>query len=561
MKAMNRISFIICGVMALGALPASAQMDNVVEVETNYRPTVKDADKINVMPKSEAMSTTHYSVDYSSKPTFTDRYAFQPMWAARNPQLLRSDKKMFATFGYGTEGNVYGRLAGQLDLKGGNSLHVDYSTQGFNTTLKQYQALKDMEEWDGRFYTTGLDLSFSHRFGNGAELNISGDYQLDVFNYQPDYDCIGVVNTDKQHNDIYGATIELTPCEFGNFAIAADADYHHFGQKYRVNPDDKYSEDIVEAGLVPEYDFGNGIKIDAELGFEYTKYGTRYLEGHTAFDATPHFCYTSDAIGLKAGVYVNNELDIAPDVEFTYHVSPRFDFYLKAAGGETAQNMRTFRRMSPYFTLDATSETGTYATGSTTTDNLELDNSFDQLMGRAGVRFTPLDGLYLDLSACYDLRENVAEITNAPLGLPLVYNPITFADHKRFHAHADLDYQWEDRVSIFLKNEYNKYDWDGDRTFIWRPVLNADWNVTARLIDQLRLGVSFVYQSFDDVTEGTKVYERRDVMNLGASLTYTFPFHLTLYAKADNLLGRDYAPYLNYQTMDRNFMFGAAITF
>lgn len=536
---------ITLAVMTALMLPANAQMDNVVEVETNYRPTVKDADKINVVPKAVESTVRHYNVDYSSKAFTTDQYVFQPMWAQQNQQLLRPEDKYFATFGYGTEGNVYGRFAGEYDINRNNALRLDYSTQGHNTeNASQFQHLTGFSQWCSRFYTNRANLSYIHRFGNSAELTVSGGYGSDVFNYQPYYPkAIIPTTTDKQHNTLYNADVSLTPYSFGKFAIGAEASYKYFAQKAGPN-----EERLVTAELTPEYDLGNGMAIDLELGFDHAHYGMGFAEGYTSYDATPHFRYQTDAIDLSAGVYVNKELEVAPDVEFTYHASPRFDIYLNAQGGETRQNMRTFSSMSPYFRFSELNE-------------IELDNSFDQLQALGGVRWNPLDGLYIDLSAGYDIRENVAEIANPPFDYQFVYNPITFADHKRLHAHADIDWLWRDRIRVNLKNTYNRYDWDDDLTYVWRPVIDANWNISARLIDQLRLGIDFTYQTFDDTDEAGKHYDRPNTIDLGASLTYTFPFHLTLYAKGNNLLGRDYRQYQLYPALDRNFLFGAAITF
>ena len=537
--------YIALALTSLAMMPASAQMDNVVEVETNYRPTVKDADKINVVPKTVESTPRHYTVDYSSKAYTTGQYVFQPMWAAQNQQLLRPDGKYYATFGYGTEGNIYGRLAAEYDFDRSNAVRLDYTTQGFNTDrAPQFQHLSGLDQWRSRYYTNRAALSYVHQFRSGSQLTVSGGYGSDVFNYQPYYpNALTSTTTDKQHNTLYDAAVSLTPYSFGQFAIAAQASYQYFAQKSGPN-----EERLVSASITPEYQIADGMTIDLDLGFDHAHYGMDFAHGYTSFDATPHFRYQNDDIDLTAGVYVNKELDIAPDVTFTYHLSPRFDIYLNAQGGETRQDMRTFSRMTPYFRFSELRD-------------IDIDNSFDQLRAQGGIRWSPLDGLHLDLSAGYDLRENVAEIANAPFATGLVISPITFADHKRLHAHADIDWLWRDRIRVNLKNTYNRYDWDDDLTYIWRPVLDADWNVSARLIDQLRLGVDLIYQTFDDTDQDGHHYDRPNTINLGASLSYTFPFHLTLYARADNLLGRDYRRYPLYPALDRNFLFGAAITF
>lgn len=553
----------ICTLLATLSTPAMAQMDNVVEVETNYRPALKDADKINVSPKFEESTVNHYNVTYSSKAYSTDQFVFQPMWPATNPNLLRSEKKMFATFGYGTEGNVLGRLAGQIDLSRGNAIQIDYSTRGFNGEAEQLQEIKDKDEWTSRYYANRLSAAFVHQFSNNAELRIGGGYGADVFNYQPTYMKNsgkwekGNIDTDKQHNDIYEGNISLSPYTFGKFAIGADASYRHFGQKYLTNMADKYSEDLIEAELSPEYDLGNGMKVDADLGFDYARYGMDGVDGHTAFDATPHFCYENSDIDLKAGVYVNSELEVAPDVEFTYHLNPEIDIYAVAAGGETKQDFRTFSQMSPYFMLAP----GNAAGGLTGSEPIEMDNSFDQLRARAGVRINPVNGLYADISAGYDIRENVAElqnISNSCMNGGLLTNSVTFADSKLLYANLTLNYSYKDILTADLQGQYNKWDWDDGQTYTWRPVVDAHCRLSYRIINGLRIGADVLFQTFDTADQ---CYERPNTIDLGASVAYTFPFRLTLYAKGNNLIGNSHDHYLGYRSTGMNFLFGAAISF
>ncbi|MBQ2182497.1 MAG: hypothetical protein II400_09660 [Bacteroidaceae bacterium] len=55
-----------------------AQLDNVVEVENSYKPVVKDANKINVLPDIEETTTKHYNVDYANTAIPSRSFVFQP---------------------------------------------------------------------------------------------------------------------------------------------------------------------------------------------------------------------------------------------------------------------------------------------------------------------------------------------------------------------------------------------------------------------------------------------------------------------------------------------------
>ena len=74
----------IIGLVSVVSSTAFAQMDNVVEVENNYRPVVKDANKINSLPEIEQTTVNHYNVNY----TTTAVYLFVPQWG-RKPDAGR----------------------------------------------------------------------------------------------------------------------------------------------------------------------------------------------------------------------------------------------------------------------------------------------------------------------------------------------------------------------------------------------------------------------------------------------------------------------------------------
>ena len=139
MNYKKQISF--CILVLLGISPIYAQMDNVVEVENNYRPTVKDASKINKLPEVEESKPNHYDVQYSTTAQPTDVYTFQPITPAQNDKMIGNEKKHFASFGYGTEGNILGRVALHSDITKSLSGEIDYTIRGHQGKINRYYIL------------------------------------------------------------------------------------------------------------------------------------------------------------------------------------------------------------------------------------------------------------------------------------------------------------------------------------------------------------------------------------------------------------------------------------
>ena len=88
--------------------------------------------------------------------------------------------------------------------------------------------------------------------------------------------------------------------------------------------------------------------------------------------------------------------------------------------------------------------------------------------------------------------------------------------------------------------------------------MELDCSIKIKPVEQLTIGADVLYESFQ---KKSNRYERPNTVNIGATISYTFPFRLTLYAKGDNLLNKKYDHYMMYRSPGINFLAGAAITF
>ena len=543
---------IFIGLASIVSVTAFAQMDNVVEVENNYRPVVKDANKINTLPEIEQPQVSHYNVNYTTAAIPTTNYVFQPMWAAKNEQLIRSDKKGFATAAYGIDNNIFGRVAYGLDLSDNDELNMEFFSRGHNSEVDH---ITGNRKWDSRFFTNRLKAGYEHRFDTDAILSIDGCYGTDVFNYQSPVGGLGY--TDKQQNDLLDLSAELTPYSFGKFGLGASVEFSMFNQKYVTSLADQAKEVGISGSLTPTYQLNDDISIDLEACIDYTNYSMTGFGDGTTFDFTPHVYWKSDEIDLKAGVYVDNDLNVAPDVDVTFHLHPSFDLYLQAEGGRVCNDFRRFAQMTPYWCMNIA--------------DADFGDQFDQLRARGGIRTKPFEGFYADLSAGYDISKDRAEIAdfNMSPALSCTYAPMMFADGTHFYANANLRYNYRNKVMAGLDASYHKWSTDFEANIpgvnttnwdkiVWRPQLELGCNLMVKPIEQLTIGADFLFESFE---KKTNRYERPNTVNLGASISYTFPFRLTLYAKGDNLLNKKYDQYVMYRTPGINFLAGAAITF
>ncbi len=555
----NRHSIVFSFLSAAFVLGASAQTDNVVEVENDYQPTVKDADKINTLPEIEETKTSHYIVNYTTTAIPTNNYAFQPMWAAQNKQLIRSDKKGFITLGYGTNSNSMGRFAYGFDFTDNDKLNVDISTRGHKCDVDR---VYETGSWNSRFFTNRFRADYEHHINSLSSLILNASYGTDVFNYQPSYyNTATSAETDKQHNELFDAAVKLTPLSFGNFFIGAEASVSSFQQKHATNAADEYSEILLNGSITPGYKVNKHLAFDVRLNVDNTSYGIKTMDGYSQFDISPHIYYSNELLDMKLGAYINTEKEIAPDVDVTIHFAPQIEIYAMANGGTVYNSFSRLSQMTPYWTLNDF--------------NAKVRPRFDQLRARGGIRTKPFEGLSVGISAGYELSERRAEIASFMMksdNAPLLYSPIIFEDGKRLYGAIDIDFNYKNIIIAKINGEYNSwssdYEWaqevagnstrNYDKVESWRPVISASSKIEIRPVEELSMGVNLLFQSFKYYAN---LYERPNSIDLGATVSYTFPCRLTLYAKGDNLLNRKFDQYTMYGSPEMSFLFGAAYTF
>jgi len=528
---------------------AWAQMDNVVEVENDFKPIVKDANKINSLPEIEQPSSRHFNVDYTTQPVPSQEFVFQPLWAARNNQLIRGDKKGFFSAAYGFDNQVMGRLAYGFDISDVDLLNLEFSTNGHNSKTDN---LIDNSKWNNRFFRNQLLAGYEHQFDNLSMLTVNASYISEVFNYQTPKTALF---SDKQHNDLVDFKAELTPYSFDKFAIAGEINFSLFQQKAIFIGgalSDKPKETYMNVEITPSYQINENWGVDLQMSVENTIYGMNGYDHVTSFDFTPHVTLTSDDVELSAGVYVDDDFNIAPDVELIYHAQSPYDLYLTATGGQVLNNFRHFSQMTPYWALNP---------------NQKFANQFDQLRAHGGIRLKPSESFYADLSVGYDISKDRAELADFLQNYR--YISLIFADGSHFYANANLQYIYKDIVSAQLEGQYNVWSTDFKPNYtgvnitnwdkiLWRPQWDVKAKINVKPVKEFCIEANMLFQTFKKMSNR---YERPNTLNLGASLSYTFPCRLTIFAKGDNLLNRKYDLYTAYRSSGISCLGGLAFTF
>lgn len=537
------------------ALPAAAQLDNTVEVTNEVKPVVNDANKINILPSVVETPVKHNKVEYQTDAQPMKQFGKEPVRDYSSDAAYNGNKRGYLQLAGGSHGLTSNEAAYQFDFSNHDVLNLDFTLDGFNGKTK--------EDWTSRFYKNRLAGKYNHRFDNGVDFFVKSNFENHLFNYNTEFEMLN--QTDKQHNTLIDFCAGITPYEVGTFVLSGEASLKFFNQEYKTNYKDKYNETVLNAkGLAQyEFDYDNS----AELGVElfWSGYNMDYLEGISHIHFTPHYLYNNDDIHLQLGVVAGTDGDIAPDVNFVYHLNSHSDLYVNAVGYDNDNDFRSISKFHPYFFFNPTMiEDETNVT--------TVEAEFHQIDAQIGYRFKGDKGFSGDFNLGYDRAENSIEcddISNSDNGLN--YAKIVFCKSQRFYINADFTYAYKDKVKIDLKNQFNTWKYKKNNDSEWnngsytRPVLDLRWKADFKIIDNLHVGVNWEIGYYESPDQDTNkmAYERPTTNNIGASVRYAFPTSMpfSVFVRADNLLNQNYDRYFGYSNIGVNVMGGVALSF
>ena len=437
---------------------AYAQMDNVVEVETTFKPTVQDAKKIDVLPQTETTKINHYNVEYSLDPVPTGQFVFQPANAMMSDAVIEGAPKGFFTIAGGNNCNMLARGAYGFDLSPKTSLNFDLGLRGHSGDVDIYN--NEDKTWRQRFYTTQTMVKLEHRISPLSSLVIRADGESQVYDYQHER---GSNDFDKQHNLIGGLDVSLTPYTTGIFSIGGYARGKMFSRRCLLTPtswetgNDKYdmTQHKWELGLTTDLAINEEYKFGVDLNYQNAGWSDGDYESLYAFDVIPHFTVDNEKTYMRLGARLTFEngteleyafgenktkskFKVAPDVYMAFHISPKVDLFGEATGGVVMNDFWIMQSLSPYWQMPYT----------------QMPSAYNNICAKAGFKWNIIEGLYTKFYAGYDDTKNRAELM-LPQG-KLYQNKLLVADGSLIHVNLEASYNYMDMVNVFMKGRFMK---------------------------------------------------------------------------------------------------------
>ena len=541
----------MCAFLATYAQQQDTTLVRTVVVENQYNPTVMDASKINVLPKVEEPTVPKAHIDYANSVRPVASWANQSMNPIVRDWTPDAAYRGYLRAGYGNNGNVDARLGYLWDISKKDRLNVEASLDGWNGDMTD----RNGEDWTSRLYNTRLGLDYRHAFKK-MDLMLGGAYRSQVFNYMnPQYyygDLTRLVEnpSGRQHQTMANAHLGIASTDKDmSIQFMGEVGMNLFKQKYPTNIAEGSENNFYLKGDVwkPINDQRFGLAWD----FNTYSYSMDDMKGTTSLELNPYYGYENDDWRIRLGAHVDwwsgidDEVNFSPDVNVEYIFSDSYVLYAKAGGGRENKSLMELTEFTPYWTLSHPYILPTY---------MSLDAAI-------GLKASPINGLWFNLTGGYQIREDdlfwkLVDGSASYLGFEQGKSKVAYGS-------AELKYDYKDLFDLGLKATY--YHWKGDkmegldqyaeeRLLALKSEMELNAEVGFKPVQGLRINAGYEY-----VKRAEEIYD--PISNLYVGADYALMKNLSIFAKANNLLNKEYVRADAYPAQKLNFLAGLSLQF
>lgn len=554
--------YILLGI-ALTTLPASLQaqkvqpkdttMNRTVVVEQEYNPDIMDASKVNVLPKVEEPAVSKKQVEYATTLFPATSIPNGLMQAYTGKEVQSTSKPGYARVGYGNYNNLDLKANYLFRLSQRDKLHLNLDMNGMSGNLDMPYG--ESKTWDAYYYRTRANLDYTHQF-NKLDLNVAGNFGLSNFNYIP-----GSLNSKQKFTsgDMYAgvkSTDETLPLQF-----SAGTNLMLYQRQHDFLFDKSLQETLVRTQAGVTGVINDEQQVSIALGLNNFFYNGDNFENYTALELNPYYELNNDSWKLHLGAHVDMAFGfgkgfrVSPDIMAQYVFSDSYVLYAKATGGKQFNDFRRLERICPYGSLSQIDPENTI-------DGKQLEDTYEQINTALGFKTSPFPGVWFNLYAGYQNLKDDAfykntsyTITNTGTFPYLVFDQ---TNSHNTYAGAEVNYDYKDIISLSVSGIYRSWKADLPVALLAKPVGELKFNVSIHPIAALTLNVGYEYISREKVEE----YDRMAaISNLYLGVGYKLFKGISIYARANNLMNKDYQYYLGYPTEGLNFLGGLSFQF
>ena len=541
-------------ILSIGMLPLVAthaqQQDTTlvrtVVVENEYNPTVMDASKINVLPKVEEPTVPKTHIDYANSIRQLSAWNYQAMQPIVKDWKADAAYRGYLRGGYGNNGNVDAALGYLWDISKKDRLNLSASLGGWNGDLAKIYN----QEWESRLYDSKVGLDYRHSFKK-IDFLLGGSYRSRVFNYVPNYWNADSTLSSNQHQTMahaymgFASNDEDMPIQF-----QAEAGIKSFKEKYKIRTPEATKETNLYAIADVWKQALNDSRFGMKVRFDNYAYSYEKVDDVMALDLNPYYSIQNDEWKVRLGAHVywksggEDKVYVSPDVKAEYTFADSYVLFAKAEGGRQISDLYEMADVTPY--LDARDFEPVYMT---------LDAAL-------GLKASPANGWWFLLSGGYQIRENDVCLSMGQ-GYPFWYADNLYGKTNVFYGTAELKHNYKDLFDFALKGTYYHWEykeiWIGDDFTEPALSLKPEFAVNAEAgfkpMQGLRVNVGYEYVKRCNDKAGDPI------SNLYAGADYALLKNLSIFAKFNNLLNKEYVRCNAYPAQKLNLLAGVSIQF
>jgi hypothetical protein len=615
---MKPINILFLGILA--AMPLSAQtsrdssaLHREMLLEREYNPTIRDAVKNGTLPELREPTAPHSKVEFSNYAVPTD---FIPAPSLLRPQVWLSDRGISKYKGYITAG-----LSSRLDVDADAGYTILNTATDYLDLFISHRSSNGLinflqnDTLQQRFKTTDVmgGFNFSHDFGK-IRLNADAKYTFSTFNYtnlrfrydynKPDslfFDTQPL--PDMQKNNLAEARIGIASSNTDVLKYKLNFQYRLFNQKDN-NTYDAFIDSLSAKEHAFLVDWDVALKVFDNSGFGLAGAFNHYsypsgsfipvkdsTSSLSVFSLRPYYFYETENINLVLGARADLASGwmakniFAPMVRVNWFVKDNFTLYLNAEGGR-ADNSRY----------------NTFYENRYLTPNARIIDSRSPLDGAAGLRFTPIAGLGINLFAGYKITfdEHYYAFDSLPdlwlcgtgdshtgFGGSIVTSYLqlvpAYGDERTFRAGAEITYSFAEVFDMKMAGTWYKRE-ISPKQLIDGELILVDDSLSANIatgawykpdaIVNIALGyrlpsvplhfeASYIGQFGREagIKKWDKALEMKNVHDLSLRASYTFTPAFSAWLSCRNLLFQKYDQWYGYPAAPFSVMGGLSFLF
>lgn len=543
-----------------------------MELEREFNPTLRDANKINSLPALREPEVKKASTAYSN---WTGRLTppleiAMPTSGDKMTAIPFNTKRGYISLHAGNNANVDGAIGYRLVDKEKNRLNFNFLHNSTNGNIEYIQESDPRTNEAFRMDNFGK-LNYLH-FGETFTLNMHASYLSSLFNYYGDtFGEERIYDNEKQNLGVLNANIGLQSKESDFINYRGYVDFSNFNTKFGILPTDKGLKgnkiDLMVGLDKPFQDGDSKIGIDGNLlTVLYKEYPD--VDDYVLLNASPYLLFEGLNWRTKLGVDAllqfsgGGKIRVVPNVELLVNLTDYSSIYANIKGGiddNTYLDMMNESRYLQPITMIKSSST-----------ILDIEG---------GVKIGEADGFRFDIFGGFKktddehfLINNHIPSTSSELGnylhsetLEPVYGDLThthFGGSIQTNIYSPLDVALRVKKNIYtVKNG----QFDGGNIAepkAWNlPGFEVDLRADYKASESLKFTLNYYLAGQRQSYFNNENVDMNNINDLNLGVIYKINDSFSVHARGNNVLSQKYDIWYGYPAQGFNALGGFTFSF